>query len=261
MLNFLGETALYNALNFCFGQAQAQKPAGPVQMTVFQTRLSEFLCPSDPNSGLNVSSANTNNNSYNASFGTTTFDSTTQCVNGSNGLFTYWRSYSIKDCTDGTSNTVAFSEAVFGDMTTNYSPSAGIINLATVSTATQVYDASAVWPTILTGLQACNTAYTTRSGGTLNTTNRGEHWMKGVQGSTMFNTVVPPNSRQYPWGYCGTESYDEDQFYKANSYHAGGVNFLMGDGSVRFLKDSINPQTYLALGTRGNGEVVSADSY
>ena len=45
------------------------------------------------------------------------------------------------------------------------------------------------------------------------------------------------------------------------SYHSGGSNYLFGDGSVKFLKLSINLKVYQALGSRAGGEVVSADSY
>jgi prepilin-type processing-associated H-X9-DG protein len=47
----------------------------------------------------------------------------------------------------------------------------------------------------------------------------------------------------------------------ADSYHPGGVNCTMADGSVKFIKNSINQTTWWALGTKGNGEVISADSY
>ncbi len=45
------------------------------------------------------------------------------------------------------------------------------------------------------------------------------------------------------------------------SRHPGGVNFLFADGSVKFLKNSINRVTYAALGSRNGGEVTSADAY
>ena len=45
------------------------------------------------------------------------------------------------------------------------------------------------------------------------------------------------------------------------SRHPGGVNFAMTDGSVRFIKDSVNIATYRALGTRNLNEVISSDSY
>jgi prepilin-type processing-associated H-X9-DG protein len=49
--------------------------------------------------------------------------------------------------------------------------------------------------------------------------------------------------------------------FSFRSRHPGGANFLFGDGSVRFLKESINLTTYHSLATRAMGEIVSADAY
>ena len=43
--------------------------------------------------------------------------------------------------------------------------------------------------------------------------------------------------------------------------HPGGVNSLLADGSVRFVKNSVNLPTWVALGSIAGGEVISADSY
>ena len=49
--------------------------------------------------------------------------------------------------------------------------------------------------------------------------------------------------------------------YAFRSHHPGGVNMVFGDGSVRFIKNTINLFTWRALGTTRGGEVVSADQY
>ncbi|MHB1558203.1 MAG: DUF1559 domain-containing protein [Isosphaeraceae bacterium] len=60
--------------------------------------------------------------------------------------------------------------------------------------------------------------------------------------------IHPPNS---PIGHT-------DEFY---ALHPGGANVLMGDGSVRFIKQSINLRTWQAMCSRAVGEVISADAY
>ena len=67
-----------------------------------------------------------------------------------------------------------------------------------------------------------------------------------------------------PWGplnYFYNPLYWPQGQHAFRSFHPGGVNFLFGDGSVRFIKQTINMNTYQAISTRALGEVVSSDSY
>ena len=52
--------------------------------------------------------------------------------------------------------------------------------------------------------------------------------------------------------------YDPDDFF---SPHPAGLYFLMADGSVKFIKSSVNPNIYGDLASRNWGEVVSGDGY
>ena len=47
----------------------------------------------------------------------------------------------------------------------------------------------------------------------------------------------------------------------SRSYHPGGVNVLLGDGSVRFVKETLVPSIWNALSTVNGGEIISADQY
>jgi prepilin-type processing-associated H-X9-DG protein len=88
----------------------------------------------------------------------------------------------------------------------------------------------------------------------------GQDWAFGVPGCSMGALVLAPNSR-YPNCNTGTGGFDNPGAYNPSSYHSGGANFVFCDGSVKFLKDSINLNTIWALGSRNQGEVISADSY
>ena len=47
----------------------------------------------------------------------------------------------------------------------------------------------------------------------------------------------------------------------ASSQHPGGVNVLLGDGSVRFIKESVALNIWRGLSTRNGGEVLSDSDY
>ena len=47
----------------------------------------------------------------------------------------------------------------------------------------------------------------------------------------------------------------------AASAHPGGVNALMGDASVRFVKDQVTRDVWWRLATRAGGEIIDANAY
>ena len=98
--------------------------------------------------------------------------------------------------------------------------------------------------------------------GTSNTLLAGEalpntcNWNAWSESNSSVATVsIPMNQkanrdRGNP-GYC----------YGFRSQHPGGINVALADGSVRFLKETINMFVIRALSTRARGEVISADAY
>ena len=98
-------------------------------------------------------------------------------------------------------------------------------------------------------------------------------WEDGNTSQAGFTTAWTPN-RATPGRSGGAVFADVDLIaireenggptfaaVTARSYHPGGVNALLGDGSVRFVKSSVAGATWRALGTIAGGEVVSADAY
>ncbi len=274
ILGNMEQTTLYNAANF--NVACNEAPGFYMNVTVTNSRIKAFICPSDPNAGsAGISTYNitgTLDNSYSGSIGTTTnlayvtppgVSATSNSPIGSTGLFAYWICYGIASCTDGTSNTIAFSEALVGSgnsATVGYRGNS-VLGVGAASTG-QVLDASAAYTTLIVpALNACTMSW--KSGSGINGA-RGVFWEVGANGVTLFNTVVTPNSQLFPWGACrvsGGGWPDQSTFANASSQHPGGVNALMADGSVHFIKNTISPNIWWALGTRAHGEVISSGSY
>ena len=59
-------------------------------------------------------------------------------------------------------------------------------------------------------------------------------------------------------GTCMINCTTDNEVY---SFHPGGANVCFADGSVHFVKESINPAVFFALITRAGGEIISADQY
>jgi len=102
--------------------------------------------------------------------------------------------------------------------------------------------------------------------GTLSPPN-GNVWIGGNPGSCMmwdaYNHFMPPNSfacDSISDGNTGGYASPLDAFPPASN-HPGGINVVFADGSVRFIKNSVNLLTWWSIGTRNGNELVSSDSY
>src|SRR5262245_46497448 len=207
-----------------------------------KNRVGLFVCPSDPQNGVVPGSFYFGTN-YVACNGTGVAVDAAGNVTGylkipdGNGVFAQVP-VRIADITDGTSNTAAFSESLIG----NGVPPTGIptdpqqIRLLVLDVAGGHDPAPA----------DCDSG-----NGTWNA-KRGEQWINGHYGNTLYNHYYPPNPTG-KWD-CGNASHNKG-LSTARSYHVGGVNLLLADGSVRFVRDGITLATWRALGTRNGGEV------
>jgi prepilin-type N-terminal cleavage/methylation domain-containing protein/prepilin-type processing-associated H-X9-DG protein len=272
LLGYLEQQPLYNAANFKQACCYADGIADAFNSTVYLTRIAGFLCPSDAQAGVS------NINSYHGSIGTTVANG----FHTVSGLFTLSDPYGVLPCptfglnsiTDGSSNTIAFGEGLVGisgrGNTYRGNGMATGTNPAGFRSSNSGLDVQNKTPAALAAaLSDCTTFWKSAVPGTTNRNGmkeyRGQLWALGERAYTLFNTVLPPNSKDYPWSVCKLGSKgsapNESQFINAQSWHPGGANFLFADGSVKFIKDSISMPVYWALGTRNFGEVISSDSY
>jgi prepilin-type N-terminal cleavage/methylation domain-containing protein/prepilin-type processing-associated H-X9-DG protein len=256
LLPYIEQVAIANSLNFSFN------PATGANETVLTTQLNILLCPSDGNIPVGqytmLNGTGTRQQSYSSypnNIGTIRFnnggmfDGPAYMMNNTTtgGIVT------LASIIDGTSNTVIFSEWVRGK------------NNSTDEGLHQTYDAGAGSTSFVNPM----TYYANcKKTGPTNHYNGGDHkgqsWTNHFCGQGGgFSMIMTPNLHAcYFTGSNPTGGSQPDYtLVGASAYHPGGVNVAFLDGSVKFVKDSVNISAWWALATKAGNEVISADSY
>lgn len=245
MLPFLEQTHVFNAINFS-GSWRADATGYDPNLTVRGVAISTFLCPSD---AMNNVPAGWAGNNYRANEGTmflhTYNPADPSNVNYSmpppNGVFFNSEVHGMQEVPDGTSNTALFSEHIKGDF-----------NQSIASERSDTFRPGTYPATMDEAVQFCNN-FDWKDLSYQGVSDVGAPWIYGYHSTTTYYHTAGPNRRScmYPPSRIATT---------ANSNHPGGVNVSMGDGSVKFIKESISIQTWRALGTRNQAEIISSDS-
>jgi len=187
------------------------------------------------------------------------------------GMFGHLRCYSIAKILDGTSNTIAMSEIVSQDLggvgDTGSPPTAA--DKSTEHIKAIAHGVGGIGGSPITCMTTSDGKYFVA--GTMIASRRGVKWTFGHICYVGFNTVFPPNAPSCTaasggWGWHG------DNVLPPSSRHPGGVNCLMGDGSVRFISETIDtgdlssqqpdngPSIYGvwgSLGSRAGGDTIT----
>jgi prepilin-type processing-associated H-X9-DG protein len=266
MLPYIEQGPLYNAFNVTLGSEGPTAlglPGLSANSTVMASRISSFQCPSDTVQTFNMATL--------ANLGVPGF--TWTMTKGNYGV-----NWGNTDFGQGVSGS-AFPSAALA-----LQPPFGINTTATGPTLVTV-------ASVIDGTS--NTMFTSEILQGAQDDVRGSLFVT-LAGACSFMTRFTPNSYQdyvpllLPWSTAGvlTAGVKTDLLYQglcdnqpvqqlacvglaseganfngSRSRHPGGVNAQFGDGSVRFVKNSINPSTWIAIGSIGSGEVLSSDSY
>jgi prepilin-type N-terminal cleavage/methylation domain-containing protein/prepilin-type processing-associated H-X9-DG protein len=230
------------------------------QPFVTSKRVATYICPSEVNdkgSGNDPTYGNKNwTLNYAVNEGTwAVLTRKSAGMQGGDGAFSPNVGFRYADFADGMSNTIGLSEVK------SYTPRvSGSSNSATFATP--------VPPPAGPGIPPFGTPLGV--GAFDPTKNTHVEWVDGKVHETGFTTTFPPNSvvpmvsggKTYDVDFVSATEANTGDTYAAvtsRSFHPGGVNVLMMDGSVRFVRNGIAIDTWRALGTRAGGEVVGSD--
>ena len=249
LLNNLDQSPIYNTINFLVGtwplNALGVTPgqdivgiANGANATSMYLQISSFLCPSDGGAF-----AGTGNN-YRGCVGVgPDWGTTPEFPDSGNGLFPEVGPVWASQVPDGLSHTVLFSERLRGS---------GLPRNAGLNPVRDIFANPIPDFTADQLLTACQIA--ARPGKDFGSTQSGEMWFWTGRNNTLYNQAQTPNGRIPDCAFGG--SIPPTDMCTARSLHPGGVNCALGDGSVRFVPETIALPVWRALGTRNGGEVV-----
>ncbi len=277
LLPYLEQSPIYNAINFNVGSrwstgVNPDPDAGGlfsvINGTAITTQVAAFLCPSDNGIGRAGNSQVIVGQPANAPYtATCNYPSNIGLHRGYNAgwvpngpayVSSSWDGalkgvVSLKTFTDGTSNTVIFSEWIKGPGTDPAVASTPdglgmVYNRPTGAAPSDGKIHPAGYVDDFLAAQLCQL-----------TTSRNWSW-KGewaFYGKTMtYSHTQTPNRRS-----CTQDDFQRfGNMIAASSNHPGGVNTSFADGSVRFIKSTVNYQAWYAVATVQGGEVISSDS-
>ncbi len=253
LLPYLEQGPLYQSLNFEAGASPLETigypgpsaeelTAAAINATALRTTLSVFLCPSD-GSPLREAAVN-----YRGNMGIGAYPAISYLhPDSGNGLLAELSVVNAAHIVDGLSNTAAFSERLRGSGNGPAVPDRDYWPIRT-----------GVHGTADDGLTACRVAGRPpmhdhifheifQSGG--------DRWLWGGRDRTTYVHAQSPNGRIPDCLSGGIKT--PPGISTARSHHEGGVNVLLGDGSVRIVKDGIVLVAWRALGSRNGGETTS----
>jgi prepilin-type N-terminal cleavage/methylation domain-containing protein len=256
ILNGMEQSSVYNAINFSFASVgiQGTISAGAVNNSALTTKVNSYICPSDSKQVPPVSLAgNPNGQSWNAY---------SQCsyagVVGSVDIFRWWCGCPVS-ANDGivcVGHIELLPDGAFGN---NYCfPVSGFKDGLSQTLLVGEFSRFRNDPDLIFNQW-------TSAGILYNSTSLIGVTRPQALASTVprinADLIVPDHPRSSPLAWENDPANLNFGQYGFRSQHPGGANFLVGDGSVRFLKETIFPAVYRALGTRNNGEVVAEDAY
>lgn len=252
LLPFIEQFQLASQIDYnkTYGAITIPSRAGNVRLSQF--RIPMYICPSEPNARVRLSSTGVPEHfplNYLVNSGTwLIWNPTTQEVG--NGIFHPEQWFGLNALLDGTSNTLAMSEA---KAYTPYYRNAGLTGTLPVPAN---FDA-------ICGL-----------GGEFKKDSGHTEWVDGRAHQTAFTTVFGPNAKiKCPiagttyapdWNNMQEGKSTTVATYAAvtsRSHHIGGVQSLMMDGAVHFTADPIDLPTWQALSTRDQGESITENPY